>query len=147
MKDNISGYALGSMKLIDPQGVSHHFWHYPNGGGKMYFKGDPTVYKEYKQHIVLPVGSAPGTWGLAKMNVTDKAGNWKKYDFTEIVRFETIDSPSVAITDINGDGEVNILDLVLVANAFGENNPKADINGDGEVNILDLVTVANAFGN
>ena len=147
MKDNISGYALGSMNLIDPQGVSHHFWHYPDGGGKMYFKGDPTVYKEYKQHIVLPVGSTPGTWGLAKMNVTDKAGNWKKYDFTEIVRFETIDSPSVAITDINSDGEVNILDLVLVANAFGENNPKADINGDGEVNILDLVAVANAFGN
>ena len=147
MKDNISGYALGSMNLIDPQGVSHHFWHYPDGGGKMYFKGDPTVYKEYKQHIVLPVGSAPGTWGLAKMNVTDKAGNWKKYDFTEIVRFETIDSPSVLTTDVNGDGEVNILDLVLVANAFGENNPKADINGDGEVNILDLVTVANAFGN
>ena len=147
VKDNISGYALGSMKLIDPQGVSHHFWHYPNGGGKMYFNGDPTVYKEYKQHIVLPVGSAPGTWGLAQMNLTDKAGNWKKYDFTEIVRFEIIDSPSVAITDINGDGEVNILDLVLVANAFGENNPKADINGDGEVNILDLVAVANAFGN
>ena len=40
----------------------------------MYFNGDPTVYKEYKQHIVLPVGSAPGTWGLAKMNVTDKFG-------------------------------------------------------------------------
>ena len=147
MKDNISGYALGSMKLIDPQGVSHHFWHYPNGGDKMYFNGDPTVYKEYKQHIVLPVGSTPGTWGLAKMNVTDKAGNWKKYDFTEIVRFEITDSPNVAKTDVNGDGEVNILDLVLVANAFGENNPKADINGDGEVNILDLVTVANAFGN
>ena len=45
--------------------------------------------------------------------------------------------------DVNGDGVVNILDLVVVANAFGEDAP--DVNGDGTVNILDLVAVANAF--
>ena len=45
--------------------------------------------------------------------------------------------------DINNDGTVNILDLVAVANAFGEQQP--DLNGDGIVNILDLVVVANAF--
>lgn len=45
--------------------------------------------------------------------------------------------------DVNGDGTVNILDLVAVANAFGEAEP--DLNGDGVVNILDLVVVANAF--
>ena len=45
--------------------------------------------------------------------------------------------------DVNGDGIVNILDLVLVANAFGEAEP--DLNGDGVVNIQDLVIVANAF--
>ncbi len=46
-------------------------------------------------------------------------------------------------TDVNGDGIVNILDLVAVANAFGKEAP--DVNGDGTVNILDLVAVANAF--
>ena len=45
--------------------------------------------------------------------------------------------------DVNEDGVVNILDLVVVANAFGEPDP--DVNGDGTVNILDLVVVANAF--
>ena len=45
--------------------------------------------------------------------------------------------------DLNADGTVNILDLVIVANALGENEP--DLNGDGTVNILDLVIVANAF--
>ena len=45
--------------------------------------------------------------------------------------------------DVNGDGTVNILDLVVVANAFGEAEP--DVNGDKIVNILDLVIVANAF--
>ncbi len=45
--------------------------------------------------------------------------------------------------DVNGDGVVNIQDLVIVANAFGEAEP--DVNGDGVVNIQDLVIVANAF--
>ena len=47
--------------------------------------------------------------------------------------------------DVNGDGVVNIQDLVIVANALGEAAP--DLNGDGVVNIQDLVIVANAFGN
>ena len=46
--------------------------------------------------------------------------------------------------DVNGDGTVNILDLVAVANGFGKDTP--DVNGDGVVNVLDLVAVANAFG-
>ena len=47
--------------------------------------------------------------------------------------------------DVNDDGVVNVLDLVLVTNAFGAAEP--DLNGDGVVNILDLVIVANAFDN
>ena len=50
---------------------------------------------------------------------------------------------TLTTVDVNGDGTVNILDLVAVANGFGKDMP--DINGDGIVNILDLVAVANAF--
>ena len=46
--------------------------------------------------------------------------------------------------DLNFDGVVNILDLVLVANAFGDPTGP-DLNSDGVVNILDLVLVATAF--
>ena len=50
--------------------------------------------------------------------------------------------------DINGDGAVNIQDLVLVAGQLGQTGQNdADVNGDGAVNIQDLVLVAGALGN
>lgn len=48
--------------------------------------------------------------------------------------------------DVNQDGTVNILDLVLVGQNLGSQNPQADVNEDGTVNVLDLVLVANHFG-
>jgi hypothetical protein len=54
--------------------------------------------------------------------------------------------------DINGDGSVNLTDLVLLANAYGSKvgdlkyNPEADFNDDGKVNLLDLVTCAMHYG-
>ncbi len=50
--------------------------------------------------------------------------------------------------DINGDGTVNVLDLMLVGQNVGAmplSQPQADINGDGLVNILDLILVTNMF--
>ena len=49
--------------------------------------------------------------------------------------------------DVNGDGVVNILDLVAVAAKFGGKDAgNADVNGDGVVNIQDLVQVAGQLG-
>lgn len=48
---------------------------------------------------------------------------------------------------MNGDGIVNIQDLVLVASNLGKTGQNAtDVNGDGIVNIQDLVLVASALG-
>ena len=50
--------------------------------------------------------------------------------------------------DVNRDGQVSILDLILVAQQFGKNvpaNSPVDINRDGVVNILDLIGVAQGF--
>lgn len=50
-------------------------------------------------------------------------------------------------SDVNGDGIVNILDLVKVSNAFGQRGQiPEDVNGDGVVNVQDLVWVSGAFG-
>ena len=51
-------------------------------------------------------------------------------------------------TDINGDGVVNIQDLVLVASNLGKTGQNAaDVNGDSVVDIRDLVKVAGELGN
>ena len=50
--------------------------------------------------------------------------------------------------DANLDGQINILDLILVAGSFGEqppSNPQADVNKDGVVNLLDLVFIAESL--
>ena len=50
------------------------------------------------------------------------------------------------VVDVNGDGIVNIQDLVLVSGQLGKTGENsADVNGDGVVNILDLVFVAGAL--
>jgi parallel beta-helix repeat protein len=54
--------------------------------------------------------------------------------------------------DLNGDGTVNILDVIQAASAFGSSpgqprwNSQADINKDGLINILDLILIATNFG-
>jgi parallel beta-helix repeat protein len=54
--------------------------------------------------------------------------------------------------DINGDGKVNLQDLVLLANAYSSKpgdakwNPNADIDGNGIVGLTDLVIMAQHYG-
>ena len=58
------------------------------------------------------------------------------------------DAPAYPKWDVNTDGVVNILDLVMVASKLGHQGENdADVNGDGIVNILDLVKVAGELGN
>ena len=48
-------------------------------------------------------------------------------------------------SDVNADGQVNVTDMILVSNAFGQTGAeihRLDVNGDGIVSIADLVQVA-----
>ena len=56
----------------------------------------------------------------------------------------------LATGDVNRDGVVSILDLILVAQQLGRRvaaNSPVDLNGDGVVSILDLILAARAIGN
>ena len=82
-------------------------------------------------------GGFSGFFGFAKdaeytVNHPDKKG--------------TIEVPA---WDVNRDGIISILDLILVGQDFGKANPTnegTDVNADGRVNISDLILVAGHLG-
>ena len=56
----------------------------------------------------------------------------------------------LATGDVNRDGVVSILDLILVAQQLGKRvsaGSPVDVNGDGVVSILDLIRIAQGIGN
>ena len=83
------------------------------------------------------------TLALSDVLLTDSAGD------ASVPNIENaeITEPTGLKGDVNGDGTVNIQDLVLVASNLGKTGQNAaDVNGDGLVNIQDLVLVAGALG-
>ena len=56
------------------------------------------------------------------------------------------EAPCVPLYDTNGDGIVNILDVIMVVNlilGIGDLDCSIDYDNDGTVNILDLVMMVN----
>ena len=55
----------------------------------------------------------------------------------------------LATGDVNRDGRVSILDLILIARELGKRvpaNSPVDLNGDGVISILDLILAAQGIG-
>ena len=48
---------------------------------------DATTWVQYRAKVLLPRGSAPGTWGLYQFSVSDKVWGERIYNFTETFRF------------------------------------------------------------
>ena len=68
-------------------------------------------------------------------------------DVPEIVII--VEAGAFLASDVNQDGQVNVLDLILVSQYFGEDvsaNAQFDVNGDGAINVLDLIVVAQDLG-
>jgi hypothetical protein len=89
-------------------------------------------------------GTAGHTYGFYSIAL-DLAGNQENPK----TRAEaTTRVASVVPGDVNGDGQVNCLDIDAVKASFGKKtgqpgfNPNADVNKDGVVNVLDLALVS-----
>jgi hypothetical protein len=82
---------------------------------------------------------------------SDQGENWEQVETGNCgslsIWAEYIYEPDVEdqVGDINFDGSVNVLDVVILANAVltSENLPAGDINGDGVNNVLDIVGLVN----
>jgi predicted outer membrane repeat protein len=54
--------------------------------------------------------------------------------------------PDQDCPDINGDGNVNVSDLLVVIDQWGLTNSPADLNLDGTVDVSDLLIVVGNWG-
>ena len=73
-------------------------------------------------------------------------GGWSTYDYyISDHRPVNINLSFVINGDINGDGNINILDVTLLINMVLNNqySDSSDLNNDGGLNILDVVLLVN----
>ena len=116
-----AGIASVSLQLRDPQGKE---FGYQTGNGTMntpeldktrnkYDSENANEWKLFDFNLLLPQGSAPGKWGISDINVMDKAGNFRSYNFVEYVRFDIIES-DITLT--------NPLEVEIVEKAVNASN-------------------------
>ena len=94
------------------------------------------------------VGKETSTVTLTEVLFSDSEGMLTR---PHLESAELIITPKSAYPawDVNEDGEVDLLDLAVVAQNFGKSvsaNPHADVNGDNTIDIFDLALVAQHFG-
>ncbi len=103
--------------------------------GNLYItKADWTGGRQDKLHVVAPDGTLLNTYGVGPG--------------ASSVIFAQVQSIGVVTANVNHDGVVNILDLVIVASNFGQTgrNLQGDVNRDGVIDVFDLVRIAKYFG-
>jgi hypothetical protein len=97
-----AGIKHGWYTLRDPQGKEHTVSMQGGFGNKYYSEFLPDssnfTFKQFYFKTLLPIGSAPGLWGVSSINVFDHAMNIKYYSFTEIIRFDVDKSDLLQVT-------------------------------------------------
>ena len=84
---------------------------------------------------------------LSNLQAGDSSTEAIPLDAPEIII--TVEEGAYPASDVNQDGQVNVLDLIGVAQHLGADasvNRQADVNGDGTINVLDLIAVAQHLG-
>ena len=118
-------------------------------GELVYQKRDGHWGEDY--HTFFPVTLDAGTNVLLVALDNRHVDQWKgffgfdpgtKYTVNPPISRSASDTPA---WDVNEDGQISILDLILVGQDLGKTKPtkaRTDVNGDGKRNISDLVLVA-----
>ena len=85
-------------------------------------------------YVVAPDGTLLNTYGIGPGG--------------SLVTVAQVQSIGVVAANVNHDGVVNILDLVIVVSNFGQTgaNLQGDVNRDGIIDVFDLVRIAKYFG-
>ena len=109
-------------------------------------------------HVLLGDGGVSGAGKLLSITLEGKATGRERVRLHNLalgsangddIPYGPVPNPIITVgasRDINGDGSVNISDLILVSQNLGSSNSQADINDDGRVDIFDLIAVAQYLG-
>ena len=152
--------VYGSVTLNSPQKQETTMLVGSNDSVKVWLNGEMVHYNPVKRDagdfqdafpITLKTGVnvllvAVDNWGHGAFSGFFGFANGTNYTVNPINRKFVITVPK---WDVNRDGEVNILDLILVGQDIGKTrgtNLRTDVNGDGTRNIQDLVLVASHLG-
>jgi hypothetical protein len=111
----------------------------------------PTIDETGVLSSILLGSHARVNGGFARTDdaVIKLTGKVEGFDYAAAAaRHATLIDDSTLPGDVNGDGEVNVGDLVSVSNFMaGEGGDitleAADVNKDGEVNVGDMVVISN----
>jgi hypothetical protein len=114
------GFVWGVQALFVPLG-------YEAGD---HIEGDATFANQSLESIGLTEGSYTWTWDTA-----DGAGD----SFTIIV------GPAGCDADVNGDGELSVLDFVAFQQLWQAGDPVADCDANADFNVLDFVCFQQLF--
>ena len=137
--------SLYQARLLTPEKLLHDDGYYVNTGGLIGCKridGNPT-----SSTVEFVTALTPDTESVFLQIISIDGDSVGHGSFPIDVASLLPPAKVVSIPDPNGDGVVNIQDLVLVSGQLGETGEDipADVNRDGVVNILDLVFVAGAL--
>jgi hypothetical protein len=101
-----------------------------------------------EEQMILGIGSFPLSVATADLNMDSTpeivVSNWDVEGLRIIHNFLPVGESEIQ-GDLNGDGMIDILDLIVLVNMilYGEYSIVADLNEDGVVNILDIIIYKN----
>jgi len=155
-----NGIVYGSATIESPIEQQTRMFVGHRDGIRLYLNGDVVYQKNSGDsaqgyHVYFPVTLKAGTNVLlvGLDNHPNHVHQWHASFGFDVDTEYTVNAPisrdKVPPYDVNEDGQISILDMILVGQDFGKSPPvnaRSDVNGDGRVNITDIVLVAGHLG-
>ena len=96
-------------------------------------------------------GRTPETQGVSALDLSNViVGNPAAHPVPVAVSDGSVTVKPCPDWDVNCDGCVNVLDIILVGQHFGETGSprwiREDVNGDGVISVLDIILIGQHFG-
>ncbi len=155
-----NGIVYGSATIESPREQQTRMFVGHRDGIRLWLNGEVIYQKNSGDsaqgyHVYIPVTLKAGTNVLlvGLDNHPNHVNQWHASFGFDVGTEYTVNAPisrdKVPAYDVNEDGQISILDLILVGQDFGKSPPvnaRSDVNGDGRVNITDIVFVAGHLG-